>query len=400
MLNDFGKELAGIEEWTVLSGSMTSPSRISLLCSPIAEASSSASTSAAHRIPLPPTEAAAALLRSVCEPARFGLGPETVLDPTVRSALMLPPSCFALDAASSAAALPSPELLARIAAVLTPNLGRGASLRCVPINLNVYAEGDFFREHQDTPHKGLVASLVVRLPSEYTGGALVLRRGGEVVARLFDGCSLSSSACGGGGGSSAGAGAAADSEQQAQRTVEWAAFPPDVRHEIEPVRSGTRITLAFGLYASSVDAAAAPAAAAAAAADNAAAAATPPSPAATLPPPRELPPRPLADAAATPAQGAALLPPHLLRAERACAALQRLLAAGRHRPGALVGLPLRHSYGRDISLPVVYDGSPSLRPELLVGADAELYLLAAETLGLNEAAALLRLLRRARSGVL
>lgn len=362
VLDDFGAQLADIDKCSHVTGTATSKDKISLLCWSPASAASPASSAppswAAHRVELPLNEASVALLRSACEPARFGLGRDYVYDASVRSALSLPPRCFALDAGSASSLLPSPELLGRIASVLTPNLGRGALLRCVPINLNVYAKGDFFKEHQDTPHRGLVASLVLRLPSEYTGGALVLRRGEQEVARIFDGCSLAVRGEGGGGGGGSG--------DDLQRTVDWAAFPPDMRHEIEPVTSGNRVTIAFGLYAPVPDAAA----------DAAAAQQQqPPSLPVDLPPP---PP----PAAVLPQLGDEQ-PPSALRVNRARAALERLIASGRHRSGALLGVPCRHSYGRGGASVSSRSGSPSpLRPELLVGADAEVFL-AAEQLGLK-----------------
>ncbi len=66
----------------------------------------------------------------------------------------------------------------------------------------------------------MFGSLVVCLPSEFTGGALVTRHLGRQV--MFD---WSSSA-----------------------TTHWAAFYSDVEHEVLPVTSGHRITLTYNLY--------------------------------------------------------------------------------------------------------------------------------------------------------
>ena len=44
----------------------------------------------------------------------------------------------------------------------------------------VYAPGQFFVEHQDSERDdAMIASLVVSLPSSFTGGALEVRHGGE-----------------------------------------------------------------------------------------------------------------------------------------------------------------------------------------------------------------------------
>ena len=49
--------------------------------------------------------------------------------------------------------------------------------------LNVYREGDFFKQHVDTPHVGpeMFGSLVVCLPVEHSGGALCV----EVIKPRF-----------------------------------------------------------------------------------------------------------------------------------------------------------------------------------------------------------------------
>ncbi len=67
----------------------------------------------------------------------------------------------------------------------------------------------------------MFGSLVVSLPSQFTGGALVTRHQGHTMT--FDWSSSST-------------------------TTQWAAFYSDVEHEVLPVTSGHRFTLTYNLY--------------------------------------------------------------------------------------------------------------------------------------------------------
>ena len=100
----------------------------------------------------------------------------------------------------------------------------GSSIRAELCKLNVYSTGGHFKSHVDTPRFGdMFGSLVVCLPSQFAGGALVTRHQGREVT--FDWSSASS-------------------------TTHWAAFFSDVEHEVLPVTSGHRITLTYNLYRS------------------------------------------------------------------------------------------------------------------------------------------------------
>ena len=73
-----------------------------------------------------------------------------------------------------------------------------------------------FKPHVGTPRSAdMFGSLVVCLPSKFTGGALVTRHQGRQVT--FDWSSSTA--------------------------TQWAAFYSDVEHEVLPVTSGHRITL-------------------------------------------------------------------------------------------------------------------------------------------------------------
>lgn len=70
-----------------------------------------------------------------------------------------------------------------------------------------------------------MATIVVCLPSEFTGGQLVVQQGGQTVTYDW----------------------ASDSLGQ-QYAIRWAFHYADCEHEILPVTSGTRVTLAYDVY--------------------------------------------------------------------------------------------------------------------------------------------------------
>ena len=151
-----------------------------------------------------------------CSTASFGIGGETVTDRDYRDALKLEPECFRSDFD-----LESTDILNTIASVMNAN-SSPSFIRAELYKLNVYSTGGHFKAHVDTPRsKEMFGSLVVCLPSQFTGGALVTRHQDRQVT--FD-WSLSPNA------------------------THWASFFSDVEHEVLPVTSGHRVTLTYNLY--------------------------------------------------------------------------------------------------------------------------------------------------------
>jgi hypothetical protein len=96
------------------------------------------------------------------------------------------------------------------------------SVRIEPYKINVYAPGDRFTMHRDTPEKNLVGTFLLALSGwgpPCSGGGLVVHD--EVGTFRWDGASG------------------------------WAAFLPYLPHEVEPITAGARITLAFKVFATS-----------------------------------------------------------------------------------------------------------------------------------------------------
>ena len=93
--------------------------------------------------------------------------------------------------------------------------------------MNIYtAPTGCFKAHFDNPRSGnMFGSLVVCLPSQFTGGSLLTRHHDQEVA--YDWSSPTS-----------------DPVQH----IQWAAFFSDVEHEVLPVTSGYRATLTYILY--------------------------------------------------------------------------------------------------------------------------------------------------------
>ena len=141
-----------------------------------------------------------------------GIDGESVTDETYLDALKLEPECF--HASFEIANTFVLDYIYRIMSLSSP-------IRAELYMLNVYSTGGHFKSHVDTPRsKDMFGSLVVCLPSEFTGGALVTRHQGREVT--FDWSSST--------------------------TTHWAAFFSDVEHEVLPVTSGHRITLTYNLY--------------------------------------------------------------------------------------------------------------------------------------------------------
>ena len=169
------------------------------------------------RLPGAENEALAQLL-SAGSVASFGKGSEQVTDLTYRNAFKLGP-----DEMTTSFHPGSTSILSEIETILVPN----RSIRAELHKLNMYTgPGGHLKSHVDTPHsEDMFGSLVVCLPTQFTGGALVTRHKGE--EKVFDWFS---------------------SPEDTLNEVCWAAFFSDVEHEILPVTSGHRLTLTYNLY--------------------------------------------------------------------------------------------------------------------------------------------------------
>jgi predicted 2-oxoglutarate/Fe(II)-dependent dioxygenase YbiX len=165
------------------------------------------------RVQFPITPAKARKLIGLGQPARFGRGTETLTDPDVRDTWEIPKHL--VSAAWSDASM------RRILAAVKVELGlpHQAELTADLHSLLVYEPNQFFLAHQDSEKDdSMIGTLVVTLPSHYTGGELLVGRDEEW-----------------------------KSYRGSKTALSAVAFYADCRHEVLKVKSGYRITLTYNL---------------------------------------------------------------------------------------------------------------------------------------------------------
>lgn len=126
-------------------------------------------------IPLPISDAQVKFLASVLEQAPYGKGMETIFDKSVRNTLQVDPSKNTIQNPAC------DPCLKKLVHQVAESLGVSPSLvRAELYKLLLYEEGGFFKKHRDTEKaKGIFSTLVVQLPSKFTGGSFVVSHGGE-----------------------------------------------------------------------------------------------------------------------------------------------------------------------------------------------------------------------------
>ncbi len=168
------------------------------------------------RLPLGTTQARK--LIGQCHQAPYGKGTETLVDTSVRKVWELDPVHLALT---------NPrwnERLSSIVVEVQDALGlTDCKLAAHLYKLLLYEPGGFFLPHRDGEKlDGMVATLVIALPSVHAGGELIVRHEGQQHELAF-------------------AGAASGHD------LSYAAFYADCEHEVRPVRKGYRLCLVYNL---------------------------------------------------------------------------------------------------------------------------------------------------------
>jgi predicted 2-oxoglutarate/Fe(II)-dependent dioxygenase YbiX len=165
-------------------------------------------------LPLLPVQAQQ--IAAVAEQAPYGRGTETLLDPGVRRTWQVDAARVHLSGRRWDADLAG--VVARVAA----QLGVNGRVEAELYKLLVYGTEDFFVAHRDTEKApGMFATLVIVLPSDYSGGELVVSHKGQEV-RL-------------------------DLHREEPSEAAFAAFYADCRHEVRPITAGHRLTLIYNL---------------------------------------------------------------------------------------------------------------------------------------------------------
>jgi hypothetical protein len=163
----------------------------------------------------PISTAAARRLCAAARPARYGLKDQTRLDPRVRNTFEILKTRIRIDERKWKKTFW--PMLDRIRGDL--GLPEGARLKSELHNMLVYGPGQFFVTHQDS-EKGddMIGTLVVILPSAFTGGAMVVEHHDE---------QLTFRAAGG--------------------KLTFIAFYADCHHQVRPVTGGYRVVLTYNL---------------------------------------------------------------------------------------------------------------------------------------------------------
>ncbi len=171
------------------------------------------------RISLPLQPAQAEQLVEVAERAPYGKGHETLVDTDVRCTWQINANQVKLSGKYWQ------KNLADIVSQVKVGLGVDCDISAELYKLLVYDTGSFFIPHRDTEKAdGMFATLVIVLPSLYSGGELV-------VSHKQDKVKL-------------------DLHSQQDEEISFAAFYADCVHEILPISDGCRLTLIYNLIRS------------------------------------------------------------------------------------------------------------------------------------------------------
>ncbi|KAL8800983.1 MAG: hypothetical protein Q9182_004775 [Xanthomendoza sp. 2 TL-2023] len=168
------------------------------------------------RIAFPLIEYQAKQLVQACHRAPFGKGSQTIVDQNVRKTWELNPDQFELLNPAW------PLVIDNLTKTISKELGCApeVSVKANLYKLLLYEQGAFFKPHKDTEKEpGMFATLVVCLPSEFEGGAVVTKHCGKT--RVF--------------------------ESHSSFHHSYISWYADVTHEVQPIISGYRIALVYNV---------------------------------------------------------------------------------------------------------------------------------------------------------
>lgn len=156
-------------------------------------------------------------LIKVAQPAKFGWRNKTLLDKKVRDAWEISQKQIKITN-------PWNKTLNKVIDGLKSDLGlpQTAVLKASLHNLLIYQPGQFFDPHQDSEKlKGMIATLVVVLPSAHKGGPLVVDNQG--VKKVFYTANF------------------------ALNELTFIAFYADCHHQVKAIQEGYRVALTYNL---------------------------------------------------------------------------------------------------------------------------------------------------------
>jgi predicted 2-oxoglutarate/Fe(II)-dependent dioxygenase YbiX len=167
-------------------------------------------------IALPLLASQAEQIIASAEQAPYGRGTETLIDTEVRRTWQLGAERVRISGRAWQ------QGLAEVVDQAAAGLGVTAPVEAQLYKLLIYDTGSFFIRHRDSEKaQGMFATLVVVLPSEYSGGEIVVRHRGQE-AHL-------------------------DLRRDEPSEAAYAAFYADCVHEVLPIASGYRLALIYNL---------------------------------------------------------------------------------------------------------------------------------------------------------
>ncbi len=169
-------------------------------------------------IAFPVNEVQAKALINAAHKAPFGKGTQTILDKNVRSGWEINADKLLFSGTAWN------KIIEKITKTIKPILGlEDCGIKPSLYKLLIYEPGDFFLPHQDSEkEKGMFGTLVVCLPSRFSGGELVVRFQGNEEAVDF-------------------------SKDTKDNKFSYAAFYADCEHEVKPVTNGYKVCLVYNL---------------------------------------------------------------------------------------------------------------------------------------------------------
>ncbi len=175
------------------------------------------SVSGVGLVAFPILDAQVRSLVDASERAPYGRGPDTLVDTTVRDCWQISANRVRLSGTAWTRTLQS------ILDSVTEGLGwEAGSLRPKLYKLLVYEPGGFFSEHRDTEKvEGMIATLVVSLPTDGRGGNLEIRHSDRTVS--------------------------VDMQVDDPGELAYAAFYADCVHLTKPIETGHRVSLVYNL---------------------------------------------------------------------------------------------------------------------------------------------------------
>ncbi|KAG8916703.1 hypothetical protein FRC01_002912, partial [Tulasnella sp. 417] len=171
------------------------------------------------RIGLPLSQREAMHIAANSKQAPFGMGERTIVDTNVRDTWEIDATDVSFDNPAWKSFID--RVVQEVCATLGVNFAASRP-RCELYKLLLYEKGSHFLPHQDTEKAdGMFATIIIILPSPFTGGSAHLSHAGQ--------------------------NAAIDQSKESWLHTSVMAWYTDVMHEIKPIQSGYRLALSYNL---------------------------------------------------------------------------------------------------------------------------------------------------------